>query len=554
MPIDRRNRPARATSDTNKIVHDGTTPTDTVQGSLKVSRGDPLTTASVLISERFSHDGKETLRWWRDEFWHWDGQRYKQMSEMELESIILVLLEGRIEGLRPCHATEVMKCMRAKCRVPSDINPPAFVGGDKAIERYDIISFANGLADMTTLTSAASLKPHTPEWFSMTTLPFDYDPDAICPRWDEFLNEVFDDEESIDLLQRWFGYLLTQDTRQQKLLLLVGPTRAGKGTVGRVIKEVFGDDNVTSPQLNSLGTEFGLQQLIGKSIALLPDAHLSRRADDVRILEVLKGIVGEDVVNVNRKFLPHLTSIRLPVRFVIIVNDLPEFSDPSGAFAARLCILPFPNSFVGMEDRTLGHVLKQEAPGIMNWAIDGYKRLREKGEFNVPQSAIELHDSYRRSASPIRAFIDDCCVLGAGYVTPVDELYARYQTWAKANGLEPLGKTTFGQRLRLDGVRLERQRLRRNGGARRPHYRGIGVEAPDTFILASVPSCPQGFEPDERYRERIKKDYEEENERIGQKPLGTTRDNPNKRPDRATPTRFGRARRASKVDPKGETT
>lgn len=552
MPLKPRIRQQIATQD--MTIHRPAEPsaTFTVEPLETVSSSTPTLTVKVLIREKYSHEGKPTLRWWREEFWLWDGRRYGVISDTELESIILRWLEGRIGNLKPRHATEVMRCLRAECLVRSSVNPPAFIKPDGHEERHDIIAFENGLADIGVLTSQVKTIPHTPEWFSMTVLPFEFDPDAVCIRWEGFLDEVLDDDESIDLLQRWFGYLLTQDTSQQKLLLFVGPTRAGKGTVGRVIKEVFGDDNVTSPPLYSLGAEFGLQPLIGKSIALLPDAHLSRRADAMRILEILKGIVGEDAVNVNRKHLPHLTNIRLRLRFVIVVNDLPDFSDPSGAFAARLCILPFPNSFVGMEDKMLEQELRREAPGILNWAIEGYKRLRKKGEFNVPRSAIELHDSYRRSTSPIRAFIEDCCVLGAGYVTLVDDIYTCYLAWARANGHEPLGKTKFGQRLRHDGVRLERQRLRRNGQARRPHYCGIGITKQGArSSFDPVPSCPQGQDTDERYKARIKRDYEEEKERLSRKTPGTAGDKLSKRLDRAKSPRIG-TRSRSKVNPDGE--
>ena len=55
------------------------------------------------------------------------------------------------------------------------------------------------------------------------------------------------------LLQEWVGYLLTQDTRQHKILLIVGPPRSGKGTIGRVLRELLGHENVVGPTLSSLG-------------------------------------------------------------------------------------------------------------------------------------------------------------------------------------------------------------------------------------------------------------------------------------------------------------
>jgi putative DNA primase/helicase len=71
--------------------------------------------------------------------------------------------------------------------------------------------------------------PATPQFFTVNALEFDPDPAAPLPStWYEFLHQLFDgDTESLDLLQEWFGYCLTGDTSQQKMLLVVGPKRSG---------------------------------------------------------------------------------------------------------------------------------------------------------------------------------------------------------------------------------------------------------------------------------------------------------------------------------------
>ena len=71
--------------------------------------------------------------------------------------------------------------------------------------------------------------------------------------WYEFLHQLFDgDLESLDLLQEWFGYCLTGDTSQQKMLLIVGPKRSGKGTLARVLAKLIGAGNVCGPTTSSL--------------------------------------------------------------------------------------------------------------------------------------------------------------------------------------------------------------------------------------------------------------------------------------------------------------
>ena len=163
---------------------------------------------------------------------------------------------------------------------------------------------------------------------------------AEAQRYEPLQTQTDNAQELIDLLRQWFGLCLVADTSYQKLLMLIGPRRSGKGTICRTLQHVIGPDKCTSPTLTSLGGEFGLWQLIGADVAILADAHLGRRADSTRVLEVIKSIVGEDPQNINRKCLPFLQNVRLSTRFVLTVNELPHFSDVSGALVSRLLVIP----------------------------------------------------------------------------------------------------------------------------------------------------------------------------------------------------------------------
>src|SRR5205823_4427329 len=94
----------------------------------------------------------------------------------------------------------------------------------------------NGVFKLTN-TGAIKVCNPTPRLFVTAALDYPFTMDAQPPeRWLAFLDDIFDcDQLQIDLLREWAGYLLTYDTRQQKMLLLIGPTRSGKGTIARVL-------------------------------------------------------------------------------------------------------------------------------------------------------------------------------------------------------------------------------------------------------------------------------------------------------------------------------
>src|SRR5262249_49916718 len=147
------------------------------------------------------------------------------------------------------------------------------------------------------------LLPHTPDFFTLYALPYAFDANTPPPReWLRFLESIWEnDGEAIATLQEIVGYLLTSDTRQQKIFLIVGPTRSGKGTIARVLTGLLGSKNVVAPTLASMATNFGLSPLIGKQLAIISDARLGARSDQQLIVERLLSISGEDSLTIDRK-------------------------------------------------------------------------------------------------------------------------------------------------------------------------------------------------------------------------------------------------------------
>ena len=229
------------------------------------------------------------------------------------------------------------------------------------------------------------LLPHDPAFFGLSAAPYDYCPTTDCPRWQQFLHELWHDATApVQLLQEWFGYCMLPDTSQQKILAINGPPGSGKSTITRVLRELLGHRNVACPSIRSLSGSFGLWGLLDKPLAIVPDATLPRPCPALE--ELLKSISGEDAVDIHRKGLPPLTGVRLPTRIVIVSNQPPAFCDPSGAIERRLMSLRTRRSFCGDEDIHLTNTLFGELPGILNWAIQGWQRLHTRGCFAAPQA------------------------------------------------------------------------------------------------------------------------------------------------------------------------
>ena len=215
-----------------------------------------------------------------------------------------------------------------------------------------------------------------------------------------------------------------------------------------MLRRLIGERNVAGPTLSSLGGPFGLQPLLGKSVAIISDARLGGRTDGSIVTERLLSISGEDSLSIDRKNTTAVES-KLDTRLMLLSNELPRLSDVSGALAGRMIILRLSESWYGREDHGLFMRLKGELPGILLWAIEGWRRLRASGHFVVPESSREIQQELNDLTSPVGAFVRQCCDVGAELTVVKDALYQRYKTWCmEENTFRPLDKAHFGRDLR----------------------------------------------------------------------------------------------------------
>jgi putative DNA primase/helicase len=432
---------------------------------------DPHRLARLYIGESCRHADGLTLRFWREEWHRWDGSAYRIFPDTELRAELTASAKAEMDRVNliaqkladeekgPPTVRKVTGRMIADVAhtlvsltvVRSRVEAPAWIEGRGLFPAAEILACRNGLIYLPSLVAGKNhFAPPTPRFFSANCLDFDFKIDAPAPAaWLAFLAELWPgDAQSIGTLQEWFGYLLTPDTRQQKILLLVGPKRSGKGTIARVIRGLIGADNIAGPTLSSLGTNFGLWPLLGKTVAMIQDARLSGRTDAASVAERLLSISGEDALTIDRKNLPPVTA-RLTARFMLLSNELPKLNDSSGALPGRMILLRLTQSCYGKEDTALTDRLLAELPGILLWAIAGWHRLRDRGYFVQPDAGKGLVDDLADLASPVGAFVRELCKVAPGCQIERSILFDAWKRWCEGQGREhPGDSATFGRNLR----------------------------------------------------------------------------------------------------------
>ena len=443
-----------------------------------------LPTAEAFIEDHHAHADRPTLLAWCGSFYEWRAGGWQELDDAALRARMTAWLHDAAmktkDGAAPFPANPTttaaaIETLRDSVHLSAATTLPCWLDGRADRPRADeLLATRSGLLHLPT----GSVIPPTPMLFTTAALPFEYDPGAPRPeRWLRFLDEVFnDDAEAIQLAREWAGYILTPDTRQHKIMLAVGPKRSGKGTVAGNQSEHVGAGNYAAPTTSSLAGTFGLQPLLGRSLAIIGDARFRGRDTSV-VVERLLTISGGDPITVDCKYAQSITT-KLAVRFVILSNELPRLADAAGALQSRFLILPFQRSFIGQEDICLADALREELPGILNWAIEGWKSLNARGRFVMPASAADMQAEIEDLGAPVAAFVRDRCEVGAGLRAGVDELHAEYINWCATQNIresEHPSKAVFGRELSAAFPSIVKKRIGA-GGAGGAAYIGVAIQ------------------------------------------------------------------------------
>jgi putative DNA primase/helicase len=462
-----------------------------------IDGADWLGTAERFVQTRYSWDGVRTLHWWNEEWWAWDGTRYRVVEDGAVRKKVYDFLntaeiemrlrggKTKYEAVQPSRSmvNNLVDALKSVVFLDREVTMPGWFGDAPLEDLAQLTAMENGLLYLPT----RQLLAHTPRFWNPTVLEFRYDPRAVALRTQQFLREVWPtDVGARAALMELFGLCLTTVTLCHKAFIFVGPTRGGRGTIGRVLKGLVGREAYVGASFDDLKERFGMELWIGKRVVVYGDAKLegASKAKLTTISERIQTVTGEDDVAVDQKN-KKAVSNALSVRILIFSNEPIRFLDDSGALATRFVTWQMTRNFEaeGLMDRNLTAKLLAERPGILNMALDGLDRLRRREwEFPQPKSGEDLLQQMKELASLIRVFVEECCVLGNEREELVEMLYDRWEVWIRDRGGFPGIAEDFSKKLRAMYA-LGSHRPREFRGKRRPTrptvLLGIGLRSKD---------------------------------------------------------------------------
>jgi putative DNA primase/helicase len=417
------------------------------------------TIARNWLDYQWTIDGQLGLRLFEGRYAAFDGCSYELTPKIKVEGSVHDYLEGK-KFLHENGDIKPYKATRSKvgdilgsCSsfFPIEQPIPSWIGGgEDRPNPARLITFTNGMLDVDEwIAGRVVMHNHDPRLFNFTQIPYDFDEDLESKLAVDFIKDTFNyDEDSVLLSSQWYGINLVPDRTFEKLMILIGVIRSGKGCMLDMLIKMLGKKNCAVSTYQGLSGEFGREGLLGKLSAVIPDARDVKSHHMQQALEYILMLTGGDAIPVNKKNIPEIPLIYLPCRFTMAMNMLPGFVDNTSALESRTLILKFNNSHWGKEDFTLKTRLSQEAAEgkLVNFALRGLKSLYTDMKFVTPQESAEVLRTFRETVSPITHFIDMCIDIDkAGPGVSIDDLYGLSKWWREDMGFKPMAKNKFVQ-------------------------------------------------------------------------------------------------------------
>ena len=361
--------------------------------------------------------------------YRWNGKVWVDDAEGYIHKR-LVDVEG--EGYKPYHLTTLTQIVQG-LTFNYGLEEPS----------PNLICFENGVLDLNTM----ELQPHNPKLFFRNVIHAKYNPNAKAEKFLKWLEEVLPDEESRLLAQEIFGYCFYRDYPLHHIFFLVGVGRNGKGVFTRTIEAILGKENCSNIPLERLAERFQATNLIGKLANIVSEPDIKRIS-----IEMVKALTGQDLISGEIKGKQKFINFTNYAKLIVIANRLPPISDKSIAWWERVILLEFP--IVIPEDKRIPNIEHQwlsdeeERSGIVNWALEGLKRLLQNRRFTKSRKMEEMIEEYKRWSNPVDYFLDKCCEFAPNLWVGKKELYDAYKEFCEEEGLQIVSEEIFSREVR----------------------------------------------------------------------------------------------------------
>lgn len=319
------------------------------------------------------------------------------------------------------------------------------------------VNLKNGTFEITS--NGTRLKTFSSDDFLTYQLPFSYDPNAVCPLFQCYLDKVLPDKQLQMILAEFVGYIFirTGTLKLEKALLLYGKGANGKSVFYEIIRCLLGEQNTSEYSLQSLTDDKGYQR------AMIANKLVNYASEINGKLEanIFKQLVSGEAVEAR---LPYGNPFIMTeyAKLIFNCNELPRDVEQTPAYFRRFLIIPFNVTIPEHEqDKQLAKkIIETELSGVFNWVLDGLNRLLKQKDFTYSNVIQESRKQYERESDSVKLFLEE-----ESYRASPSEsiemklLYPAYRCFCIENGYKPVNNLNFRKRLEGSQIVVDRTRV-----------------------------------------------------------------------------------------------
>ena len=247
---------------------------------------------------------------------------------------------------------------------------------------------------------------------------------------------VCNDEELLMCIQEIFGYTLINNTKGERAFYFVGVGSNGKSFTAEILTKIVGKKNVSNIQLSNFSEKFGIEGIVGMTLNIANENEVG----NIKSTENLKAIISGDSINISRKFKKAI-NYKPTVKLVFLLNTLPDTLDNTHGYYRKILIVPFNRVFKQEEmDKNLKDKVSEELSGILNWAIEGAKRLMNNDyKFTECEAIKKAIKAYKEEQNPVEAFSKDVLIYEEGCSETKKDVLDSYKLWIEGQNISSRG-------------------------------------------------------------------------------------------------------------------
>lgn len=303
-----------------------------------------------------------------------------------------------------------------------------------------LVNFING-----TLTihrdGTRYIRPHRREDFFRYVLPYCFDPNEECPRFQLFMDEVLPNQGVHKAILEYIASCLVPWLHEEKVMAFLGSGSNGKSILIKTIEKLFGENGVAHENIYDLTRdEVHRANIEGKLI------NVSTENDGYIKSAAFKTLASREPISCKKLYNQPYT-MKQYARLLFAFNEMPKIRGGHANMRRWLLVKFIVRISEEQADPELEEKLARELSGIMNLVLSVLPELLERKKFSKSEAMEQAVRELEIGNDDVLQFVDDRCETDTTILTKGSELFKAFCEYCQQNKLTEITNREFYRRL-----------------------------------------------------------------------------------------------------------